>query len=246
LPYGQDELIAAMAKANPKTIVAVTSGGSFDSRAWLSKVPALLGTWYAGQEGGRALAEILFGDVNPSGHLPVTFESSPEDNPTFTHYYPEEGQKKVFYKEGIFVGYRGYEKNRTAPQFPFGFGLSYTSFKFSNLKVTPGSDHATASVSFDVTNTGPREGGEVAQLYVTENAPRVERPEHELKGFERVNLKPGETKHLLINLDARAFSFFDTHSNAWSIGSDTFTISVGDSVAALPLKAELHLNRTGP
>jgi beta-glucosidase len=245
LPYGQDELIAAMAKANPQTIVAVTSGGNFDSRAWLSKVPVLLETWYGGQEGGHALAEILFGDVNPSGHLPVTFEHNPEDNPTFTHYYPEEGQKKVFYKEGIFVGYRGYEKNKTTPLFPFGFGLSYTSFKFSNLKVTPGSEHATASVTFDVTNTGAREGGEVAQIYVTENAPKVERPKHELKGFERVNLKPGETKHLSVNLDARAFSFFDTRSNAWSIGSDTFTISVGDSVAALPLKAELHLNRRG-
>ena len=245
LPYGQDELIAAMAKANSKTIVAVTSGGNFDSRAWLSKVPVLLETWYGGQEGGRALAEILFGDVNPSGHLPMTFERSPEDNPTFTHYYPEVGQKKVFYKEGIFVGYRGYERNKITPLFPFGFGLSYTSFKFSNLKVTPGSGRATASVAFDVTNTGPREGGEVAQIYVTENAPKVERPEHELKGFERVNLKPAETKHLLVNLDARAFSFFDTHSNAWSIGSDAFTISVGDSVAALPLKGELHLNRTG-
>jgi beta-glucosidase len=100
-------------------------------------------------------------------------------------------------------------------------------------------------VTFDVTNTGAREGGEVAQIYVTENAPKVERPKHELKGFERVNLKPGETKHLSVNLDARAFSFFDTRSNAWSIGSDTFTISVGDSVAALPLKAELHLNRRG-
>jgi beta-glucosidase len=174
----------------------------------------------------------------------VTFERNPEDNPTFTHYYPEEGQKKVHYKEGIFVGYRGYEKNKTMPLFPFGFGLSYTSFKFSDLKVTRGSGRATAIVTFDVTNTGQREGREVAQLYVTENAPKIERPEHELKGFEGVTLEPGETKHLSINLDARAFSFFDTRSNAWSIGSGIFTISVGDSVAGLPLKAELHLNRT--
>jgi beta-glucosidase len=244
LPYGQDELIAAMAKANSKTIVAVTSGGNVDSRSWLSTVPALLETWYGGQEGGRALAEILFGDVDPSGHLPVTFERNPEDNPTFTSYYPEDGQKKVSYKEGIFVGYRGYEKNKITPLFPFGFGLSYTTFKFSALKVTPSQDRATATVTFDLTNTGPREGADVAQVYVTENQPKVERPEHELKGFDRVNLKPGETKHVSINLDERAFSFFDTHSNAWSIGSDKFTISVGDSVAMLPLKAELHLNHT--
>jgi beta-glucosidase len=245
LPYGQDELIAAMAKANPKTIVAVTSGGNVDSRSWLSSVPALLETWYGGQEGGRALAEILFGEVNPSGHLPVTFERNPEDNPTFPNYYPEEGQKKVTYREGIFVGYRGYEKNKITPLFPFGFGLSYTTFKFSALKVTPSQDRATATVTFDLTNTGSREGAEVAQVYVTENQPKVERPEHELKGFERVNLKPGETKHLSISLDERAFSFFDTRSGGWSIGSDKFTISVGDSIAALPLKAELHLNHAG-
>jgi beta-glucosidase len=244
LPYGQDELIAAMAKANPKTIVAVTSGGNVDSRAWLTSIPALLETWYGGQEGGRALAEILFGEVNPSGHLPVTFERNPEDNPTFNNYYPEEGQRKVVYKEGVFVGYRGYEKNKVTPLFPFGFGLSYTTFKFSSLKVTPAQDRPTATVTFDLTNTGSREGADVAQVYVTENQPKVERPEHELKGFERVSLKPGETKHVSINLDERAFSFFDTQSNGWKVGSDQFTISVGDSVAALPLKAELHLSRS--
>jgi beta-glucosidase len=241
LPYGQDELIEAIAKANPRSIVAVTSGGNVDSRAWLASVPALLETWYGGQDGGRALAEILFGDVNPSGHLPATFERSPEDNPTFLNYYPEEGQKKVTYKEGIFVGYRGYEKNKTAPLFPFGFGLSYTTFKFSNLKVTA-AKNSTATVEFDLTNTGSREGAEVAQVYVTENEPKVERPAHELKGFERANLKPGETKHVSINLDERAFSYFDTASHGWSIGSNNFTIAVGDSVATLPLKAELHLN----
>src|SRR5580658_2266957 len=146
-----------MAAANPKTIVAVTSGGNVDSRAWLSKVPALLETWYAGQEGGRALAEILFGEFNPSGHLPATFERNPEDNPAFADYYPEEGTKKVTYKEGIFVGYRGYEKNKTTPLFPFGYGLSYTTFKFSNLKVAP-AGNSTATVTFDVTNSGAREG----------------------------------------------------------------------------------------
>jgi beta-glucosidase len=245
LPYGQDELIAAMAKANPKTIVAVTSGGNVDSRAWLANVPALLETWYSGQEGGRALGEILFGDVNPSGHLPATFERNPEDNPTFANYYPAEGDRKVQYKEGIFVGYRGYEKNNTAPLFPFGYGLSYTTFKFGGLKVTPGAGDASATVTFDVTNTGKREGAEVAQVYVTEDHPTVERPAHELKGFERVDLKAGETKHVSIHLDARAFSFFDTASNRWKIGSKGFTVSVGDSVASLPLKAGLTLNSAG-
>jgi len=240
LPYGQDELIAAMAKANPKTIVDVTAGGNVDSRAWLASVPALLETWYSGQEGGRALGEILFGDVNPSGHLPATFERNPEDNPTFANYYPAPGSKKVEYKESIFVGYRGYEKNKTAPLFPFGFGLSYTTFAFANLQVTPGSD-ATATVAFDVTNTGSRAGAEVAQVYLTEDHPKVERPEHELKGFERVDLQPGATKHVSVQLDRRAFSYYDTGAKAWKIGGNSFTVSVGDSVASLPLQAGLTL-----
>lgn len=120
---GRDELIAAMSKANPKTIVGVTAGSNVDSRSWISNVPSLLQTWYDDQEGGRALAEILFGAVNPSSHLLVTFERNSEDNPTFTHHYPAEGQKKIFYKEGIFVGYRGCKKNKTFQLFPFGSGL---------------------------------------------------------------------------------------------------------------------------
>jgi beta-glucosidase len=245
LPYGQDELIDAMARANPRTIVANTSGGNVDSRAWLADVPVWLQTWYGGQDGGRAVAQIVFGDVNPSGHLPMTFERNPEDNPTFHNYYPEPGTKKVVYKEGIFVGYRGYEKSHVQPLFPFGFGLSYTTFKFSNLAVTPASDRGAATVTFDVTNTGSRDGAEVAQVYVTEDHPKVERPEHELKGFERVDLHPGETRHVSIDLDQRAFSYFDPQANAWTIGSDAFTISVGDSVASLPLKAALHLQGGG-
>jgi beta-glucosidase len=240
LPYGQDELISAMADTNRKTIVAITSGGNVDSRSWLSKVPAVLETWYAGQEGGQALAEILFGDVNPSGHLPVTFERSPEDNPTYAHYYPEDDSRDVAYKEGIFVGYRGYERNKTDPLFPFGFGLSYTSFSFSNLKVAPASDNS-AMVTFDLSNTGNREGAEVAQVYATEIQPKVEQPQHQLKGFERVDLKAGETKHISIALNARAFSYYDTNSQAWLVGSSHFTISVGDSVASLPLKSEVTL-----
>jgi beta-glucosidase len=241
LPYGQDELIQAMETANPKTVVAITSGGNVDSRAWIEKTPALLETWYAGQEGGQALAEILFGDVNPSGHLPATFERNPEDNPTYAHYYPAPGEKKVVYSEGIFVGYRGYEKNKTTPLFPFGFGLSYTTFAFSNLHVEPAAGGLSAVAAFDVTNTGTREGAEVAQVYVTSIHPKVEMPEHELKGFERVDLKPGETKHVSIALNDRAFSYFDTHAKNWASVGDNFTVSVGDSIANLPLKAGLHL-----
>jgi beta-glucosidase len=243
LPYGQDELIREIVAANPKTIVAITSGGNVDSESWIDRVPVVLESWYGGQQAGQALAEILFGKVDPSGHLPATFERRAEDNPTFADYYPDGDSIQVHYKEGIYVGYRGYEKNNVKPLFPFGYGLSYTSFKFSNLKVTqePSSTGIKAVATFEVTNTGKREGAEVAQLYVTEDAPKVDRPVRELKGFERVKLAPGETKHVSIPLDARSFSYYDVEQKKWAIGSSKFTVSVGDSVESLPLKAPLTL-----
>jgi beta-glucosidase len=247
LPYGQDEMIREIAAANPRTVVTVTSGGNVDSNGWLDKVPALLETWYAGQEGGKALGEILFGDVNPSGHLPATFERKAEDNPTFANYYPAGDSKSVTYKEGIFVGYRGYEKNRVQPLFPFGFGLSYTTFQFSNLQVEQKDSNGElrAMATFDVTNTGSRKGADVAQLYVGDNEPLVPRPVHELKGFERVELNPGETRHVSIPLDARSFAYYNVAEKRWSVRSGQFTISVGDSVASLPLKAQLSLKAPG-
>ena len=157
LPLGQDELIQEMVAANKNTIVVMTSGGGVDMNAWLDRVPALVQAWYPGQEGGTALAEILFGDVNPSGRLPVTFERRWEDNPVHDSYYPEAGTKRVVYKEGIFVGYRGYERNRTKPLFPFGFGLSYTTFTYSNLSIKPVSNSEAGpryEVSFDVKKQG--------------------------------------------------------------------------------------------
>ena len=247
LPYGQDELIQAMTAANPKTVVAVTSGGNVDSTTWIDKVPALVEGWYGGQAGGRAMAEILFGDVNPSGHLPATFERRAEDNPTFNNYYPDPSEDakpnpKVVYKEGIFVGYRGYEKNGVKPLFPFGYGLSYTTFAFKGLKVQKGAG-AAATAEFDVTNTGQRAGAEVAQVYVSDTHAPVPRPKHELKGFERVELAPGETKHVSVPLDARAFAYWDEKAHHWTVDPGKFTISVGDSVESLPLTGSVELSR---
>ena len=175
LPLGQDELIREMAGANKNTIVVMTSGGSVDMNPWLERVPALVQAWYPGQEGGTALAEILFGDVNPSGRLPVSFERRWEDNPVHDSYYPDASSKHVVYKEGVFVGYRGYERNHTRPLFPFGFGLSYTTFKYENLSITPLAFNTAAGdppgpryqVSLDVKNTGTRAGADVAQVYVS-------------------------------------------------------------------------------
>ena len=242
LPFGQDALIRAMTTANPKTVVTVTSGGNVDSTTWIDHVPALLEGWYAGQEGGRAMAQILFGEVNPSGHLPATFERTAEGNPTFNTYYPEGDSKRVLYKEGIFVGYRGYEKNGVQPLFPFGFGLSYTSFSFSNLSVEKANGAALANVSFDVTNSGQRAGAEVAQVYVTDTHAKVPRPKHELKAFERVELAPGEKKRVSVSLDPRAFAYWDEHTHNWTLDPGRFTVSVGDSVASLPLVGSVEVS----
>ncbi|MFL6427218.1 MAG: beta-glucosidase family protein [Acidobacteriaceae bacterium] len=243
LPYGQNELIQAMAAANKKVIVAMTSGGNVDSNAWLDRVPALLETWYGGQDGGQALAETLLGDINPSGHLPATFERHAEDNPTYSNYYPEPGTKRVVYKEGIFVGYRGYEHNHVRPLFPFGYGLSYTTFKFANLAVSPESAGANpqVDVTFDVTNTGSRKGAEVAQVYVSDDHAKIERPERELKGFERVELAAGETKHVSVMLDARAFAYWNPTTTKWTIDPGKFTVRVGDSVESTPLSGSIEL-----
>ncbi len=242
LPYGQDALIRAMEAANPKTIVAVTSGGAVDAAQWINQTPALVEAWYGGQAGGLALAEVLFGDHNPAGHLPISWERRAEDNPAFNNYYPQNDGIDVVYKEGIFVGYRGYEKEHTRPLFPFGYGLSYTTFTFSNLKVQPASGDSMATAEFDVRNTGQRAGATVAQVYVGEPAAREPRPLHELKGFERVELRAGETKHVSVPLDARAFAWYDAGKHAWTIDPGRYTISVGDSVESLPLSDSVTLS----
>ena len=243
LPYGQDELIAAVEAVNPKTIVVVTSGGNVDSRAWLARTPALLEAWYGGQAGGQAQGEILFGNVNPSGHLPVSFERAPEDSPSFASYYPVGDSKRVEYKDGIFVGYRGYEQNHVQPLFPFGFGMSYTTFAFRNLKVAKGSGDAVATVDFDVVNTGARAGATVAQVYVSDGHAKVARPAHELKNFERVELAAGASQHVSLNLDARAFAYYDVSSKGWVVAPGRFTVSVGDSVASLPLTETVEVGK---
>ncbi|MDX6497434.1 MAG: beta-glucosidase [Blastocatellia bacterium] len=244
LPLGQDELIQEMTAANKNTIVVMTSGGSVDMNAWLNRVPALVQAWYPGQEGGTALAEILFGDVNPSGRLPVTFERRWEDNPVHDSYYPQAGTKRVVYKEGVFVGYRGYEHNHTKPVFPFGFGLSYTTFKYSNLSIKPVTNSASGlryEVSFDVKNTGTREGADVAQVYVGDPQTKVSRPAKELKGFVKVSLRPGETRRVSVMLDSRALSYYDVNAKQWRAEPGDFNVLVGHSSEQIELRGKLTL-----
>lgn len=242
LPAGQDELIQEMATANKNTIVVITSGGSVDMNAWVGRVPALLEAWYPGQQGGTALAEVLFGEVNPSGRLPITFERRWEDNPVHDNYYPEANSKRVSYKEGVFVGYRGYEHNGTKPLFAFGSGLSYTTFKYSNLTIKPvGASDPRYEVSFDVKNTGSREGADVAQVYVGPPQASVPRPAKELKGFAKVSLRPGETKRVAVTLDRRSLSYYDVNAKLWHADPGAFEVLVGRSSEQIELRGKLTL-----
>jgi len=243
LPPGQDELIERIAAVNPNTIVTVTSGGAVDTAGWIDHVAALLANWYPGQEGGTALANVLFGDVNPSGRLPISWERSLKDNPSYPYYYPTPGTLKIPYKDDIFVGYRGYEHNGVKPLFPFGFGLSYTSFKYANLTIQPTGGVGNYAVSFDVTNTGDRVGADVAQVYVSEGHASVARPPQELKGFARVALNPGETRHVTVPLDARSFTWYDEKAAAWHADAGKFTVHVSRSSADPQLEGTITLDQ---
>jgi beta-glucosidase len=237
LPPAQDELISEMAAANKNAVVVVTSGGAVDMNAWLDRVPALFEAWYPGQEGGTALAQLLFGDFSPSGKLPVSFERRGEDNAVYDSYYPKDSQKKVAYTEGVFLGYRHFDKMGIKPQFPFGYGLSYTSFIYRNLSINPAraSGDQAVTVSFDVTNTGNRVGAGVAEVYVNQAHSKDPRPVKELKGFVRVQLNPGETRRVSVTLDRRAFSYYDVGKHSWTVDAGDFNIYVAHSAAQADL-----------
>jgi beta-glucosidase len=258
LPWGQDALIDGIAKINPHTIVTLTGGVGADTGRWLSQVPALLQIYFPGQEGGTAVAEVLFGKRNPEGKLPVTFDRSWEESASSQFYYPVKGADTslhvtendkppvdyviphVKYEDKLMVGYRYWTTTGKHPLFPFGFGLSYTTFGFSKLEApATAASGSTVPVSFDVTNTGSVAGAEVAQLYVSDPSSTVKRPERELKSFEKVRLAPGETKHVTLNLDARAFSYWDEAAHKWTIDPGKFVIRVGDSSENTPLSAEV-------
>ncbi len=260
LPPGQDALVEAVAAMNPRTVVTLTGGGGADTSRWLDKVPVLLHTWYPGQEGGTAVAQILFGQHNPEGKLPVSFDRSWDENPSSKWYNGDpkdsttlntigaEGKpvdytiEHIKYGDKLMVGYRYWTTTGKQPLFPFGFGLSYTTFSFSNLVVPASAASGSAvTASFDVKNTGSLAGAEVAELYVSDPSAQVDRPERELKGFAKVRLDPGATKHVTISLDARAFSYWDQTAQKWTIDPGKFTIRVGDSSENTPLSADIDL-----
>ena len=256
LPPLQDTMIRNLAALNHRTILAITAGGNVDMKPWIDRIQSLLFLWYPGEEGGTALADILFGVQNPEGKLPDTFEAKWEDNSTFHSYYPQDNsnpaEPHIHYAEGVFLGYRYFDSSsvNTAgvqPRFPFGFGLSYTTFAFSNLRVSRSTIRPDDSLTVTLTirNTGKVAGADVAQIYIGEQHPAVPRPRYELKAFQKVRLAPGESRTITLPLNRRSFAYWSQQDHAWKVDPGFFTIYAGDSSASVPLHADLTMEASG-
>ncbi len=249
LPVDQASLIQKTAKQNARTVVVLVSGTPAGVESWVGSVPAVVQAWYAGQEAGHALAAVLFGDVTPSGKMPFTVPKRLKDSPAHASVktYPgiddEDAGPFVEYSEGIYVGYRHFEKRKIEPRFPFGHGLSYTTFEWEKMRVEPATIKRGKQINVlvDITNTGARPGAEVVQVYVEDVESSVDRPPKELKGFEKVFLEPGKTQTVKVALDARALSFFDEKKNEWVAEPGLFKVHAGSSSRDIKLTAELRL-----
>jgi beta-glucosidase len=241
LPAGQDDLIEAVAKANKHTVVVINAGGPVLMSKWIEQVPAIVDMWYGGQEGGNAIADVLFGDADPSGKLPVTFVKEWKDSPAYGHYPGENLQ--VDYAEGIYVGYRYFDKQKIEPLFPFGYGLSYTKFDYGDLKISPNevSPGKPVEVSLRVRNSGTRPGAEVVELYVHDGHSSVDRPIEELKGFHRIELAPGEAKEVRFTLDRSAMAFYSTAKKDWVTEPGQFDVLIGASSRDIRVKGSFVL-----
>jgi beta-glucosidase len=241
LGRGQDALIAAVARANPNTVVVLNTGSAV-TMPWINTVRGVLEAWYPGQEDGNALAAVLFGDVNPSGKLPVTFPASLSQVPASSQTRWPGSNGQVRYSEGLGVGYRWYDSRHVHPLFPFGAGLSYTTFSFGKPRIVsnPAAPDAPVTVRANITNTGSRAGADVVQAYVGDPAPSGEPPE-QLKGFQRVRLSPGETRSVTFRLDPQAFARWDTASNSWRVDGGLYRIMLGDSSTNLPSRATVTM-----
>ena len=236
LPEDQLKLIANVLNANKNTVIILNNGTPITMSEWIDEVPAVIEAFYPGQEGGNALADILFGDVNPSGHLPMTF---PKERKDASDYGTYPGKKEVaVYKEGIFVGYRHFDKFNIEPLFPFGYGLSYTTFEYSdfNLSTKTINTEGEIEISLNVKNIGEMIGDEIVQLYISDKEASVEREVKSLKGFKRVSLNPGESKMISMKVDKSALSFYDVDSKLWVAEPGEFEVLVGNSSRNILLK----------
>ena len=234
LPLEQVELIRALTAVNAKTVVVLVAGSAVAMPTWGAQAPAILHAWYGGEQGGLAIAEVLFGEVNPAGKLPITFPKSVQQVPGFEGF----GQPHVSYDESIFVGYRYQDHRRLEPLFPFGHGLSYTEFSYRNLGVEVQGKGPTVrvTVAFEVHNTGERSGTEIVQVYVSDLEASLERPPKELKAFERIPLEPGESRRIEAELDWKALSFWDPTGHRWVAETGDFEVRVGSSSRDIRLR----------
>jgi beta-glucosidase len=244
LPSLQDSLIKTVAAANPHTIVVLDNGGPVLVNSWIDGVPAVLEAGFSGELGGTALASVLFGDVSPSGKLVDTYGVRREDYPDYGHFPGI--NNVVHYTEGIYVGYRAFDKRRITPEFPFGYGLSYTTFSYSNIKLEKPtwSPSSTFTVTANITNTGKVRGAEVAELYIEPKSPRVDRPIRELKGFARVDLLPGQTKTAQFVLVPRDFAYCDVAGKQWRADEGKYIVEIGASSRDLKLESPVTLTKT--
>lgn len=235
LPAAQIQTVHLAAAANPNTIVVVNAGGAVNLVGFIDHIGALLWAWYPGGEGTRAVAEVIFGDINPSGKLPVTFAAQYEDYPSAPYYHLNDNGKTP-YTEGIFVGYRGFEAADVMPLFPFGFGLSYTRFEFSDVSVAL-KDDGSAEITLTVANTFSQKGAEVVQVYVGAKSPSLPMPKKSLAAFSRVALLPGEHRIVTLPVEARAFAYWDVAAHEWKVDAGAYDISIGASSADIRLSA---------
>lgn len=243
LPYDQDELIKRVLEVNKNAVIVMLSGAPIKMTEWIDDAATVVQTWYNGMEGGNALAEILFGDINPSGKLPVTFPRALEDSPA--HKIGEfPGGKTVKYTEGIYVGYRYFSSFDVEPLFCFGHGLSYTEFRYEALDISINevAEEVDIAIKFKVTNAGDKDGAEVPQIYVRDLDASVERPKLELKGFDKVSLKAGETKEVEIKLNKKSLAFYSVEDKKWTVEAGYFEILVGSSSEDIRLKKQFNLN----
>lgn len=234
----RESVLRIAANSGVPTVAIINAGSNIESQGWEPKLDGLIWAWYSGQEGNRALADILFGKINPSGKLPMSFERKAEDNPSY-YTYSDQGNKHVAWTEGIFTGYRGYDKTGVEPLYPFGFGLSYTTFSLSSLKV----NRKNLTATFTIKNTGEREGAEVVQLYVgkADNSSPVARPTKELKQFEKVNLKPGESKTITLQLTEDDFKYYDVNTHSWMLDKGRYNIFIGTSAKDIKLTQQITM-----
>ncbi|GGK64942.1 glycoside hydrolase family 3 C-terminal domain-containing protein [Rufibacter glacialis] len=241
MPFAQDQLLAAVLKANPNTVVVLIGGGPIDMSRWVNQTRSILQAWYPGMEGGTALAKVLFGETNPSGKLPVTFPKRLQDSPAHAlgQYPGDKDTLNLEYREDIFVGYRYFDTYKVEPLFSFGHGLSYTSFGYTGLTISRQGE--AVQVRLQVKNTGLVPGAEVVQLYVKDEQASVKRPEKELKAFQKVFLSPGESKTVTLTLQKDAFQFYDAGKKQWVLEPGKFQIVMGSSSRDIRLTGDITL-----